>query len=118
MSQRSEQVSEELRKIVSMVLLHELNDPRLGFVTITRIEMTDDLRFARIFYSVLGGEKERQDTVEAIAENMAYLRQATIQRINLKYAPELRFELDRSIDESFKIDQILKKIKETEEPKE
>ncbi|MBI2095725.1 MAG: ribosome-binding factor A [Candidatus Omnitrophica bacterium] len=58
MSQRSDQVAEELRKIISLIFLEELHDPRMGFVTVTRIELTDDLRFARVFYSVLGESKE------------------------------------------------------------
>jgi len=115
MSQRSNQVAEELRKIVSMILLEDLNDPRMGFVTITRIELTDDLRFARIFYSVLGDEAAKKDTEEALEENMGFIRHLAVERINMKYAMEMKFELDKSIEHSFKIDDILKKIKEKPE---
>ena len=115
MSQRSDQVAEELRKIVSMILLQDVTDPRLGFVTITRIEMTGDLRFARIFYSVLGDESSKKDTLEAIAENMTFIKRLATERINMKYAIDMRFEMDKSIDASFKIDEILRKIKEEEE---
>jgi len=111
MSQRSQQVAEELRKIISMVLLEDVNDPRMGFITITRIEMTDDLRFAKVHYSVLGNEDEKAVTEEALKENMPLIRRLTIERINMRYAMELKFELDRSIEHSFKIDEILKKIR-------
>jgi ribosome-binding factor A len=111
MSQRSERVAEELRKIISKILLEDVSDPGIGFVTITRIELTEDLRFARVFYSVLGDEAQKKATQEAIDENAAYIRHLAIERINMKYAIDIRFEMDKSIDQSFQIDQILKKIK-------
>lgn len=117
MSQRSDQVAEELRKIISMIFLEDLNDARLGFVTITRIELTDDLRFAKIFYSVLGNEEQKLATEEAVNDNASFIKKLAIERINMRYAMEMRFERDKSIEHSFQIDQILKKIKEKEKPK-
>ncbi len=114
MSQRSSQVAEELRKIISMIILGDLNDPRMGFVTITRIELTDDLRFARVFYSVLGDEEQKAATQEAIDENLSFIRRLAVERINMKFAMDIKFELDQSIEHSFKIDSIIKKLKEKE----
>ena len=111
MSQRSDQVAEELRKIISLIFLEELHDPRIGFITVTRIELTDDLRFAKVFYSVLGEEDQKASTQEALDENRVWIRRVVVERINMKYAMEIRFELDKSIEHSFKIDNILKKIK-------
>ena len=113
MSQRSNQVAEELRKIVSMILLEDLNEPRMGFITITRIELTDDLRFARIFYSVLGDDAQKESTREALEDNSGFIRRLVVERINMKYAMELKFEVDKSIEHSFHIDELLKKIKKT-----
>jgi ribosome-binding factor A len=118
MSQRSSQVAEELRKIVSMVLLENVTDPRLGFITITRIHLTDDLRFARIFYSVLGNEDQKAATSESLQENAGYIRHLVVERINMKFAMDIRFELDKSIDESFRVDSILKNIKKPKPGKE
>ncbi len=115
MSQRSMQVAEELRKIVSMILLEDLSGHRMGFVTITRIELTDDLRFARIFYSVLGDEDQKKDTEEMLQDNRGLIRKLVVERINMKYAMEIKFELDKTIEHSFKIDDILKKIKKKED---
>ena len=115
MSQRSNQVAEELRKIISMILLDDLNDPRMGFMTITRIELTDDLRFAKVFYSVLGTEEEKKSTGEALADNKGFIKKLAVQRINMKYAMDIRFELDQSIDYGFKIDSILNKIKKPDQ---
>lgn len=112
MSQRSNQVAEELRKIISQILIEEVSDPHLGFVTVTRVEVTDDLRFARVYYSVLGDEQKKQESARAIAENLSYIRRLAVERINMKYAAELRFELDRSIDHSLRIEGILRKIHE------
>lgn len=112
MGQRAGRVSEELRKIVARILLEDISDPRLGFVTITRIEVTDDLRLGRIFYSVLGDEAQKRSTEEALAEELGFIRRQAAERLNMKFAMEIRFEPDPSIDHSFKIDSILRKIKE------
>ena len=114
MSQRSNQVAEELRKIISMILLEDLNDPRMGFITVTRIDLTDDLRFAKIFYSVLGDEEQKKSTEEVLANNLNFIKKLAIERINMRYGMEIRFEMDPSIEQSFKIDSILKKIKKDE----
>ncbi len=114
MGQRASQVAEELRKIVSMILINDLDDPKLGFITVTRIEVTDDLRLAKIFYSVLGDEQQKELTGEALKDNMGFIKHLTIERINMRYAMDLRFELDASIEHSFKIDTIIKKIKSEE----
>ena len=111
MKQRASQVAEELRKTISMILLDDLNDPRMGFVTVTHIEVTDDLRFGRVFYSVLGSDEQKISTKEALEENFKYIRRLCVERINLKFAMDIRFEEDKSIDRSFEIDNILKKIK-------
>jgi len=111
MSQRSNQVAEELRKIISMIFLDDLNDPRMGFMTVTRIELTDDLRFARVFYSVFGDEEQKKSTEEALQDNLRFIKRLAIQRINMKYAMEIKFELDKSIEYGSKIDSLLNKIK-------
>jgi len=113
--QRASRVAEELRKIVTKILLEDLSDPRLGFVTVTRIDVTDDLRMGRIYYSVLGTDEQKKSTEETLAEEQGYIRRLVAERLNMKFAMEIRLELDPSIDHSFKIDAILKKIKKEEE---
>lgn len=114
MAQRASQVAEELRKIISMILLRDIQDPKLGFITITRIDMTDDLRYARVYYSVLGDEAKRDESRKALQEHGPEIRRLAIQRINMKYAMQIKFILDESLEESMKIDQILQKIKKEE----
>ena len=114
MKQRAMRVAEELKKIVMQILLEDLADPRLGFVTVTHIDVTDDLRHARVYYSVLGDEDKKGSTAEALAEQHSYIRRQIAESINMKFAMEIQFLVDKAIDQSFKIDAIIKKIKENE----
>ena len=116
MSQRAARVAEELRKIIARILIEDLSDPRLGFVTVTRIHVTDDLRLGRVYYSVLGDEEQKESTTESLVEHQGFIRRLVAERLNMKFAMEIRFELDPSIDHSFKIDTILKKINEKKDP--
>ena len=110
MSQRSNQVGEELRKIISKIFIEDLSDPRLGFVTITRVEVTPDLRYAKVLYSVLGDPAQKKSTAEAILDHAGYLKRLAVERINMKFAMDFKFELDTSIEESFRLGEIFKKI--------
>ncbi len=114
MSQRASRVAEELRKVIAQILLEDLSDPRLGFVTVTRIHVTDDLRLGRIYYSVLGDEEKKKSTTESLEEHQGFIRRLVAERLNMKFAMEIRLELDPSIDHSFKIDSIIKKINKKE----
>ena len=116
MSQRQNQVAEELRKIISTLFVEDITDPRVGFITITRVEITPDLRFAKVFYSVLGDEHQKKGAALAISENLGHIRRMVVERINMKFAMDLRFELDPSIEASFKLGEIFKKIHENEKP--
>jgi ribosome-binding factor A len=111
MKQRASRVAEELRKIVSQILLEDITDPRFGFITITHIDVTDDLRYARVYYSVLGDEEKKELTAEALEGYQGFIRRLVAERINMKFALEIKFEVDKSIDHSFRIDSILKQIK-------
>lgn len=115
MGQRASRVAEELRKTITQILLEDLSDPRLGFLTVTKVEVTDDLRLGRIFYSVLGSEEQKAATSEALEEEVGFIRKLVAQRLDMRYAMEIRFELDPSIDHSFRIDSILKKIQKPKE---
>ena len=114
MGQRASRVGEELRKIVTQVLREDITDPRLGFVTVTHVKVTDDLRMGRIYFSVLGDEDQKKDTAEALQEHTSEIRRLVAERINMKFAMEIRFEPDPSIENSFRIDEILKRIKKNE----
>jgi len=113
---RHERVEEAIRKEVSLIIHDELKDPRIGFVTITRVELTKDLRNAQIFYSVLGKEDEHRKTKLALDSALGYIRSLVAQRINLRIACEIMFKEDHSTEYSVRIEEVLNKIKETTEP--
>ena len=114
---RRDRVSEAIRKEVSTILHSELKDPRLGFVTITRVELTPDLRSAKVFFSVLGKEEDYKKTREALDSALGFIRKLIAERINLRLAPEIIFKEDRSSEYSVRIQEVLDELKELNEPK-
>ncbi len=113
---RNDKVSEALRREIGSIIQYELKDPRLGFVTVTRVELTQDLRYAKIFFSVLGKEEEHAKTKEALDSALGFIRRLIAQRIRLRFVPELTFKEDRSIEYSIQIQEALNKVKELEKP--
>jgi ribosome-binding factor A len=114
---RQERVSEAIRKEVSLILHDELRDPRLGFITITRVEVTTDLRNAKVFFSVLGKEEDYAKTKAALDCASGFIRKLVSERVNLRYSPEIIFRDDRSSEYSVRIQQLLDEVKEHDEPK-
>lgn len=109
---RQEKVGEAIKKEVSIIIHDELKDPRLGFVTITGVEVTPDLRQAKISFSVLGKEEDYKKTKEALASALGFIRRLIAQRIRLRFAPEIIFKEDRSSEYSIRIQEVLEEIKE------
>jgi len=114
---RCEKVASAIQKEVSSIIHDELKDPRLGFVTITRVELTGDLRFAKIFFSVLGGDQERAKTQEALNSAMGFIRRLLAERVQLRFAPEIIFKMDKSSEYSIRIQQIIDEVNKNNEPK-
>lgn len=114
---RSDRVAAAIKKEASIIIHDELKDPRLGFVTITRVEVTDDLRQAKIFFSVLGKEQDYKKTKEALDSALGFMRKLIAQRIKLRFAPEIMFREDRSSEYSVRIQQVLDEIKERDADK-
>ncbi|MFA4889308.1 MAG: 30S ribosome-binding factor RbfA [Candidatus Omnitrophota bacterium] len=111
---RYEKIAEEIRKEASLIIHDELNDPRLGFVTVTRVEMAKDLRFGKIFYSVLGSDADYKRTKKALDSALGFIRKLISERVNLKFAPEIAFCEDRSSEYGVRIEEVLNQIKELE----
>jgi len=114
---RYEKVAEAIKKEVSSIIHDELKDPRLGFVTIIKVELTHDLQSARIYYSVLGKEEDRQKTRDALDSALGFVRRLIGQRIKLRFVPEIFFKEDLSGEYSVRIDEIIEEIKKEDEPK-
>ena len=104
---RPDRVGEEIRKELSELIAREVHDPGVGFVTITRVKMTPDLQNARVFYTLIGDVKARQDTGRALGRAAAFLRRQVANRLRLKHAPELTFLYDESIERQDRIEKII-----------
>ena len=109
---RHDKITAALKKEVSNIIHDELRDPRLGFVTIIKVELTPDLRNAKIFFSVLGSEQEHIKTREALDSAAGFIRRLIARRIKLRLVPEIIFREDRSGEYSVRIEQVLNEIKE------
>lgn len=114
---RQDKVAEALKKEVSIIIHDELKDPRLGFVTVTKAEVTQDLRQAEIFFSVLGKEEDYKKTKEALDSASGFIRRLIAQRIRLRFTPEIIFKEDRSHEYSIRIQEILEEIRQSNEPR-
>jgi ribosome-binding factor A len=109
---RHQKIIAALKREISRIVHEELKDSRLGFVTIIGVDLTPDLRYARIYFSVLGEEKEQKATQEALNSAKSFIRCLIAQRIKLRFVPEIAFKLDRSVEDGIRIDKELDRIKE------
>jgi len=109
-SRRTERLSELLLQEISATALRELGDPRLRAVTFTAAEVTLDLRLARVYFSVLDPEKDRDAAAQALQSAKGVIKRALAPRLNLRYMPDLEFVYDVSIQRAEKIEELLKRI--------
>jgi ribosome-binding factor A len=105
--ERMRRVNEAVREVLSVRLAGGLKDPRIGFVTVTAVETSPDLRHARVFVSVLGGDEERQETLAGLASAHGILQAAVAEELRMKRTPTLHFVYDHSIDRGMRITQLL-----------
>jgi ribosome-binding factor A len=112
---RPEKVAHLMRREVADILETKLRDPRLGrTVTVTDVEVTHDLSFAKIFVTVLGDEAERKSTLEALAHATGFVRREIGQRLKLREVPEIRFLYDDSLDKGGRVEALLRRIERGE----
>ncbi|MBX5436651.1 MAG: 30S ribosome-binding factor RbfA [Alicyclobacillaceae bacterium] len=108
---RAERVAEQMKKEVADIVRHDLRDPRVGFATITRVEISNDLQYAKVYVSVLGDEDSKRHTLEALRKALGYIRGEVSRRLRLRLAPEITFRLDESGEYSAHIEDVLRKLK-------
>jgi ribosome-binding factor A len=109
-TRRSQRVADLVRAELSRLVLTEARDPELRRVTITDVEMPPDLKSARVFFSCLGGDAEREKASDALRRAAGYLRREVGQRCRLRYAPELHFISDRSLERGARIEELLHRV--------
>jgi ribosome-binding factor A len=112
---RSTRVGDLIREEIADIIMHKLRDPRIGFVTVTGAEISEDLRHATIYLSVLD-EERRKDTLGIIRASASFIRGELGKRLRIKYIPFLTFRIDESIEYGMKIDRLLDEIKAEERP--
>lgn len=109
---RANRVAEEIKKEVSDILAQKIKDPRIGFVTITDVEVTGDLQHAKIYFSVLGDEEKKEETLVGLAKANGFIRSEIGQRIRLRKIPEITFLFDKAHEHGTRIESILRDLKE------
>jgi ribosome-binding factor A len=108
---RADQVGAQVREEIMQIIRRDLKDPRIGFVSITEVRMSPDLRVARVRISVLGDETEQKETLAGLRSATGLIRHQLGRRLeNLRFSPEIRFELDPSIEYSVRISQRLREV--------
>ena len=105
---RVRKIQEFIKQEVSNMLLHDLKDPRIGFVTVTGVEVTGDLREAKIYVSLFGSDEEKKASLEALNKGKGFVRRELGQRLKIYYTPEISFAEDKSLDYGMHIDGLLK----------
>ena len=111
---RMRRVDEAVREVLSGAITQELKDPRVGFVTVTAVETSPDLRHARVFVSVLGNEPERERSMAALRSAHGFLQRRISNELTLKHTPTLDFLYDDSVDRSLRIQALLEEQEEGE----
>ncbi|UVI32543.1 30S ribosome-binding factor RbfA [Paenibacillus spongiae] len=103
-------VGEQIKKELSQIIQTELKDPRIGFITVTGVEVTGDLSQAKVFLSVLGNDEQKESTLKALASGSGFIRSELGKRIRFRHIPELVFKFDSSIEYGSRIETILEQI--------
>jgi len=107
---RSDKVAETIHELVSALLARGLNDPRIGFVTVTAVEVTDDLHLARIFFTVIGDDQAKKSTEAGLNSAKGFIRREIGKQLSMRYIPDILFKYDHSQEYGSKIDSLLKEI--------
>jgi ribosome-binding factor A len=114
MSHRANRVGEQMKKELSDIIGRKIKDPRIGFVTVTDVQVTGDLQQAKVYISVLGDDEQRENTLKGLAKAKGFIRSEIGQRIRLRKTPEIIFEFDESIDYGNRIETLLHQLQPVE----
>ena len=112
---RSDKVADLIQKEISEMLVKTVKDPRIGFVTITRVAVSEDCRSAKVYFSVAGTPEERERSMKGLDSAKGYVRKELGRRIRLRYTPEIIFKFDPSIEYAIHIGEVLRRLKKDEE---
>ncbi|MBL4952687.1 30S ribosome-binding factor RbfA [Neobacillus sp. OS1-32] len=110
MSHRPNRVGEQMKKELSDIIGRKIKDPRIGFVTVTDVQVTGDLQQAKVFISVLGDDEQKENTLKGLAKAKGFIRSEIGHRIRLRKTPEIIFEFDESIDYGNRIESLIHEL--------
>ncbi len=114
---RSEKIADLIQKEISHLLVRTLKDPRIGFVTITKVAVSEDCRMAKVYFSVAGPSDERKRSTDGLNSAKGYVRKELGRRIRLKHIPDITFQFDPSIEYAIHIGEVIEQIKKEREDK-
>lgn len=104
---RQQRIGDQLRVELADLIQHDVRDPRVGFVTVTEVRMSRDLKHARVYVSIFGGDEQTRESFDALRRASGFLRSQIGRRLELRHVPELRFTLDETLDTSERIEALL-----------
>ncbi len=113
---RADRVRDQMKEEIADILMRKIKDPRIGFVTVTDVEVSDDLRNAKVFVSIFGNDKQR--TLKGLESAAAFIRSELGRRMRMKFMPELLFRFDATVEQGAHIMELLRTIDEKREKKE
>jgi ribosome-binding factor A len=107
---RAERVGEAVREVIADMLVREIKDPRIGMITLTTVELTDDLKHAKVYFSCVGDQGVRERSLHGLRSAAGFIRAQVGRRLKLRYAPELVFQFDPSLETADRVATLLKNI--------
>lgn len=110
MNMRAERVGEQMKKELMDIINNKLKDPRVGFLTITDVQPTNDLSLAKVYLTVLGSDKERENTFKGLQKAKGFIKSEIGQRMRLRIVPDLQFEYDESIEYGNRIERLIQDL--------
>jgi len=113
---RKQKVESQLKREISMIIMRDMKDPRVNrLITVTGVSLTNDIRIAHVYVSVMGDDKDKKGAMAGLKSAAGFIRKEIGDRIQLRYIPEIKFELDETMDERAKIDRLLLEIHSREQ---
>jgi len=109
---RVDRVSSELKRSISEIVQREIKDPHIGFITITEVKVTADMDLAKVYFTVLGDDKQKKLSTETLKKSAGFIRKQLAMRLNMRRTPSLDFRYDETEEYGRKIDELFKKIHE------
>jgi len=116
MGRRPERLAEEIREEVARMIASEIKDPRLGFVTVIRVELAHDLGYAKVHVGVLGDEREREKSLAALRSAAGFVRRELGRRLRIHHTPEIDFRYDKGIEATDRVARLLQEEADREKP--